>query len=117
MSSHTASWGRGARIIFAAVVATTLCVSASQAQVSTKDGDIPSIAVRYSDLNLATEEGSRVLYSRLVAAAQQVCPQKGYVMELRQNRDAQRCIVSSVEQAVKQVRSPQLAQVARSQMR
>ena len=117
MSSHTASSGRIARIVLAAIVATAVGVPASFAQVPVKDRDPPSVAVEYSDLNLATLEGSRALYHRLVYAARKVCPEVGYPTELRQNREAQRCITATVERAVKQVKNPQLAQVAAAQMR
>lgn len=116
MSLHTASRGRITRMSFAAIAATAFGVPASHAQVSVKD-DVPSVAVEYSDLNLGTEEGSRVLYYRLVAAAEQVCPERGYATELRRNREAQRCISDSVERAVKQIKSPRFAEVARSHMR
>jgi len=117
MSSHAASSRRVTHLIVAAILATAV-VPASFAQVaSNNDSDAQSITVKYTDLNLATSEGSRVLYHRLVAAARRVCPDTGNAAELRQNRDAQRCITATVQQAVKQVKSPQFAQVAESQMR
>jgi UrcA family protein len=58
-----------------------------------------------------------MLYSRLVDAAERVCPRRGYVTELRQNREAQRCVTAAVEDAVKQVKNPRFAEVARSKMR
>ena len=117
MSSHAASSRRVTHLIVAAILATAVGVPASFAQVASNDGDAQSITVKYTDLNLATPEGSRVLYHRLVAAARRVCPDTGNAAELRQNRDAQRCITATVQQAVKQVKSPQFAQVAESQMR
>jgi len=118
MSSHAASSRRVTHLIVAAILATAVGVPASFAQVaSNNDSDAQSITVKYTDLNLATSEGSRVLYHRLVAAARRVCPDTGNAAELRQNRDAQRCITATVQQAVKQVKSPQFAQVAESQMR
>jgi UrcA family protein len=35
--------------------------------------DAPSVKVTYSDLNLASEAGTQVLYSRIVSAARSVC--------------------------------------------
>ncbi|MEJ0039264.1 MAG: UrcA family protein [Gammaproteobacteria bacterium] len=110
MSSHTASSNRITRIVVAAILATAVGVpGASFAQVPDSS---PSITVKYSDLNLATPEGSRVLYQRLVDAAVKVCPQTGNAAELRNNRDARRCIAKTIEQTVKQIKSPQFAQVA-----
>ncbi len=118
MSSHIGSSARVTRIVVAALLATTAAVvPASYAQVLMSDGQTPSVTVRYSDLNLATSEGSHVLYARLVDAAQRVCPAAGYMTELRQNRDRQRCISTAVEHAVKKIKSPQFAQVAATRMR
>ena len=117
MFLHTASWARIARVIAAAVVAITFKTPASHAEDVAIDSDVPSVSVKYADLNLATEEGSRILYHRLVAAAERVCPRIGHVTELSRNRDARACIADSVDRAVKQIRSPQLAEVAASKMR
>ena len=113
MFSHTGSSGRVVRIVVAALVATAAGIPVSFAQES----ETTSVTVKYTDLNLATTEGSRVLYTRLVEAAQKVCPEVGHAADLRGNREARACIAATVEQAVKQVKSPQFAQVAASQMR
>ena len=117
MFSHTSSWGRIARIVAAAIVATTFGIQASHAQVAATDIDVPSVVVKYDDLNLATKEGSRVLYNRLESAAERVCPRVGVVTELRRNQEVRQCVTASVERAVKEVRSPQLAEVAASKLR
>jgi UrcA family protein len=118
MSSHTASSGRITRIVAAAIVAFAVGVPASSfAQAPLQDGSIPTVIVNYSDLNLATPQGSHALYQRLVGAAQQVCPKRSYASELSHNREAQRCVTAAVERAVKQVKSPQFAQVAATHMR
>jgi UrcA family protein len=113
MFSHTASWGRIARIVAAAIVITAVALGVPpvHADDTATNTDVPSIAVKYSDLNLATEEGSRVLYRRLEAAAGKVCPQIGYVTELRQNRETRQCIAASVKRAAKQIQSAQFAKV------
>jgi len=116
MSSHIGSSLRVTRFV-AAIVATVAGVPASFAQVAPDNDDVRQITVTYSDLNLATTEGSHALYLRLVDAARRVCPAVGNATELRTNRVAQRCIRASVENAVKQVRSVQFAQVAASKMR
>ena len=117
MFSHTTPRGRIARIVAAAIVATTFGVQASHAQVAADDIDVPSVIVKYDDLNLGTEEGSRALYNRLEFAAQRVCPRVGYVTELKRNEDARRCITASVERAAKQIKSPKFAEVAASRLR
>jgi UrcA family protein len=119
MSSHTDFARRILRaVLLAAIVATAAGVPASSfAQSAAHERDTRSIKVRYADLNLATEDGTRILYQRLVAAAERVCPAAGKPAELRQNRTARSCINAAVQDAVKQVRNPQLAQVAASRMR
>ncbi len=117
MFSHKASGCRIARIVGTSIVATSFGVQASHAQVAATDADIPSVTVRYDDLNLGSQEGSRVLYQRLEAAATQVCPKVGYATELRQNEDARGCIRASIERAVKEIKSPRFAEVAASKLR
>jgi UrcA family protein len=115
MSSHTASSACATRIVVAALLAIAAAVPASSyAETPTIEGDTPAVTVKYSDLNLTTTEGSRALYQRLVAAARQVCPQRGYATELVHNREVQRCINSTVERAVHEIKtpSPQFAQIA-----
>jgi UrcA family protein len=73
------------------------------------------VKVNYSDLNLATEAGSRVLYRRLVSAATHVCPEAGYILDLKQNRDAQHCIAETVARTAKEIKHPKFAQVAAAQ--
>ena len=72
-----------------------------------------AVIVSYHDLNLASEEGSRVLYERLVSAARQVCPEKSdTALALRLNRDAEQCVADAVERAVRQVRNPRFVELA-----
>ncbi len=107
MFSHTTSRGRIACRVAAAIVATTFGVQASHAQVAADDIDAPSIVVKYDDLNLGTEEGSRVLYNRL-RSPRSVCPRVGYVTELKRNEDARRCVTASVERAAKRDQEPEI---------
>jgi UrcA family protein len=116
MSSHTRFWRGIMRAVFAAIVATTVGVPASFAQNAADKRDTRSVKVQYSDLNLATAEGSRILYHRLVDAAERVCPQVGRRADLRLYPAAQSCIDAAVQDAVKQIRNPQLAQMAASRM-
>lgn len=119
MFLHPASWGRIARVLAAALVAIAVIggIPMSHAEEVADSSDVPAISVKYSDLNLATESGSRILYRRLEAAAKHVCPDIGYVTELRQNREARQCIAAAVERAAKQIPSAQFAEVAGSKLR
>ena len=72
--------------------------------------DPPSVKVRYSDLNLSTEQGSLVLYGRIVAAAHQVCAFDD-IRDLKSVNAAKLCREQAVAQAVRDVNSPMLASV------
>lgn len=118
MTSHTASSVAISRIAIAAFVAIAVGVPASFAQVSRKEGEIPTVKVNYADLNLSTEEGSRALYGRLVIAARQVCPEPAdTLLAIRLNLQAERCVSDAVQRAVKEIRNPKFAEVAASRLR
>jgi UrcA family protein len=118
MTSHTASSDKITCAIAAAFVALSLSSSASFAQARVQDGEIRTKTVKYADLNLATDEGSRELYGRLVIAAREVCPDEAQtLLAISQNLEAQRCIDQAVERAVKEIRNPKFAEVAGSLLR
>jgi UrcA family protein len=98
--------------------ASLACIETAFAQTTTNDGQQRAVTVRYSDLNLSSAEGSRVLYARLTRAAEQVCPEKSDTpLALRANRDANECIANAIERAVQQIKHPRLAEVAASRRR
>jgi UrcA family protein len=70
----------------------------------------PSIAVRYTGQDLATEEGSQALYARIEAAARAVCPVDD-IRDLRAVAAARACRKQAIEQAVRSVDNPKLAAV------
>ena len=80
------------------------------ASAATGDDDASSVTVRYSRESLSTESGARALYSRLVAAAADVCPQSSD--SPRWISDSVReCRAQSVARAVLRVNNPRLAAV------
>jgi UrcA family protein len=72
--------------------------------------DVPSIAVRYDDLNLATTDGANTLYRRISNAARQVCPDP-FSRDLAVVTASERCQAEAVNRAVREVNNPQLAMV------
>ena len=76
----------------------------------------PSITVRYTDLNLATEDGTTVLYARLVAAAPNVCAVSD-IRNLRQVAAAEDCRQQAIANAVRDVHNPRLAAVYAAHLR
>ena len=80
------------------------------ALAATASDSAPSVRVRYSDLNLSTEEGANTLYQRITIAAHQVCSNQ-YTRDLDFVTASQRCESQAVARAVSGIHSPQLALV------
>ena len=69
--------------------------------------DLPSVVVKYGDLNLDTQAGVRKLHSRLRNAAQQVCsPLNSRVLGLRDQYE--QCVSDAVTQSVAAVGNAEL---------
>lgn len=83
----------------------TLAVAANSVTLS---DEVPTVTVRYGDLNLASEAGARKLYQRLSVAAQEVCPaQDAHSLALLSyNRT---CRANAIARAVHEINSPRLA--------
>jgi UrcA family protein len=109
MTSATLSIGGRLRAaaVFAALAACTALGAVGSAHAA---ADSPALKVRYSDLNLSTEQGSLVLYGRIVAAAHQVCAVDD-IRDLKAVRAANACREQAIAQAVRDVNSPMLASV------
>ena len=87
---------------------TTLALEKSQPAAS---ANAPSVTVSYRDLDLSRPADARVLYSRLVRAAVDVCP-AAPTYELARFRAYQHCVTTVLANAVQQVHSAALAQAA-----
>jgi UrcA family protein len=93
-----------------ALAGSVLATSAHAAGAETPANEAPSVAVRYDDLDLASEQGALALYRRLEAAARRVCP-------LEDTRDlggfmrSRACQSEALARAVRTVNNPQLAAV------
>jgi UrcA family protein len=84
--------------------AAALCAALS---TSVKAEDAPSKTVRFSDLDITKSDGAKVLYSRIRAAARDVCElSTGTDPILRGATKA--CIEKAVDKAVKDVNAPML---------
>jgi UrcA family protein len=99
---------RGA-LAFVALFATSAAVTTTAA-AATPSEDTPSVRVRYDDLNLATEAGTKALYSRIVSAARGVCAFADS-RELSLLAASERCQSAAIAKAVNDVHSTQLAAV------
>jgi UrcA family protein len=72
--------------------------------------DVPRIVIHYRADNLDTDSGARVVYRRLVQAAEDVCPAvpSGTLLVSSAIRE---CRAQAIDRAVRQVDSPRLATV------
>ena len=114
MTSATLNPGRRLRT---AVAFTVLATCAAVGAIgSAHAANSPALTVRYSDLNLSTEQGSLALYGRIVAAAHQVCTAEG-IRDLRAVAAVKDCREQAIAQAVHAVNSPMLASVYAERLR
>lgn len=103
-SNAFSNTSRGAAALILVLGAGTIA-TASAAAV---DADVPSIVVRYGDLNLSTEQGAQALYRRIAFVAKQVCPD-GESRGLESLNHARACQRGAIERAVKAVHNERLA--------
>jgi UrcA family protein len=87
-----------------------LALTATLSHAATPDSSAQTVSVSYSDLNVSTDEGSRELYQRLVAAARQVCP-SNLGPSARQLSESRHCVAAAVDRAMSEVQGSRLAQV------
>ncbi len=74
--------------------------------------DLPSVVVKYGDLNLNSKGGVAKLHARLRSAAKQVCsPLESRVLGYREQFDA--CVSEAVTQSVAEVANPNLTRFHR----
>lgn len=111
MTSATLNLGGRLRaaVAFTALAACTAVGAVGSAQAATGASDAPTVKVRYSDLDLSTEQGSLALYGRIVAAAYQVCAAD--IRDLDAMAAARECRAQAIARAVRDVNSPRLASV------
>ena len=93
-------------LVVAAGLASPLTARALTISAPWNDG-VPSRVVRFADLNLQSREGVRALYSRIKAAAQEVC-EPVYFSRAESNISERRCQQRAIEQAVASVSSTSL---------
>jgi UrcA family protein len=91
--------------ILLTVVASAVCSGAAMAD---------SVNVKHGDLNLSSPADAKVLYQRIVAAANQLCPEYGYnsvIVERNQHAAAKACREAAIAGAVRSVPSTALASI------
>ncbi|HXC07750.1 MAG TPA: UrcA family protein [Steroidobacteraceae bacterium] len=78
----------------------------TSAQAQASEPPPPSKTVKFSDLDIQTVEGAKVLYHRIRLAAHQVCLEVARDPVTREG--AQGCIDKAIDHAVKKVNAPYL---------
>jgi UrcA family protein len=91
----------------AVLVGCLLAGSVGAAQAATSEDAVPTIVVRYGDLDLSTTDGASVLYQRISVAARQVC-QLEFSRAVSQIGKSRACREAAIERAVNAVNTPQL---------
>jgi UrcA family protein len=77
--------------------------------------DLPQVHVKYADLNVDSAAGATVLYQRIRAAANEVCPTAD-AHNLESQSAAKACRTHAIAEAVAAVRNPSLTRVYESKM-
>jgi UrcA family protein len=108
-STHHVTVARPKITLMMVLCGVVSAVSAGAVSAATPTDDVPRIVVRYNAESLATESGARALYSRLVRAAEQVCPASPGGPFL--NSAVLHCREQSIARAVMQIDNPRLAAV------
>lgn len=84
--------------------------AAGAASAATSNDDVPTLKLRYAADTLDTDHGAKVLYSRLVHAAEQVCPAQ-FIGSRLVSTAVLRCRDEAVARAVHQINNSRLAAV------
>ena len=98
------------RITLAAVAVLCLSSAAIGAYADETTKDVPTLTVRYSDLDLGTQAGANALYSRIRYAAEQVCGNPDWRQRL-ESAAVKACIDRAVSSSVHSVNNARLTSV------
>ncbi|HXQ46650.1 MAG TPA: UrcA family protein [Caulobacteraceae bacterium] len=98
-----------APVLCVAAAATLSCAIPAVAQIS---DTVPSVTVKYSDLNIGSRAGVQALFKRIDAAANTACGGAPDIRQLNQLASFEACCRSAVARAVVEVNSPMLKAMA-----
>jgi UrcA family protein len=103
MNTTIQNTARAAAFLCGAIALCTVHVTALAA-----GNGLASKTVSYADLDISQPAGAKVLYSRIAAAAQEVCALSGY-KDLGAMQRVNGCVDHAINNAVKKVGSPALS--------
>jgi UrcA family protein len=95
------------KVVMASVAAICVAFAAVAAHADDTLVNAPKRTVHYADLNLNTQAGISVLYSRIRNAAEQVCGDVNS-RRLEEAREAEACVVHAVQVSVRSVNNARL---------
>jgi UrcA family protein len=104
------TWRNVSRVLGVRALLTAVALTLAASMAHAQPADMQTLAVKSSDLNLATPEGNRTLYHRIVVAAEKVCstpPATGSRLPI----NSRSCVKKAIAQAVKATKSAQLAEM------
>ena len=110
MTSATLNLGGRRRSAMALTVLVTCTAVGAVGSANAASADTSALTVRYSDLNLSTQQGAIVLYGRIVSAAYRVCG-AGNTLDLDSMATARVCREEAIAKAVRNVNNTMLASV------
>lgn len=99
------------RTVSIVVAGSLLAGAAAMASAASPQNAAPTAVVRYNDLDLSTEQGAKVLYLRILGAAERVCPDANN-RDLAAMHERETCRHDAISSAVQAVSSPRLAALA-----
>jgi UrcA family protein len=97
-----------AQVRIAAAAGCLFAIAMSGSGAVLADDAPPAVRVNYAGLDLTTERGAQMLYERINAAAERVCPSADS-RDLLTTLNGRICRKHAVEQAIAQVGNPKLA--------
>lgn len=101
--------------LLGATILGVLAIGGSAMCLASDKSDLPQTVVKFADLNLSSPDSAAELYSRIAAAADEVC--KSFDRDSRDLLDLierEDCVHSAVRMAVAKVNQPALSAIYRA---
>jgi UrcA family protein len=100
------------RFLTAPVLCLAAMLSCAAPVLAQTSDTVPSVTVKYSDLNIGSRAGAQVLLKRIEAAAKTACGGAPDIRQLDQLASFEACRTSALARAVVAVDSPMLTAMA-----
>lgn len=97
--------------LIAVIMATTFCGTAMAGEVVMQNQEHERVAVSFSDLNITSQAGAKVLYQRIEKAARRVCGVTHGLKSIQLINNEKACLAASIDSAVASIHSELVASV------